>query len=264
MEKLYYKEYYKLEREHWWFKARLKILDNIISKQMQDQSTQKILNAGAATGATSIMLKQYGEVLSLEYDDDCSTFLSEILKEEILNASLTALPLINNTFDLVCAFDVIEHIEDHDKAIKEINRVLQDDGYVFLTVPAFNILWSEHDEINHHFRRYRLKELHELLQGNGFKIEYSSYFNFILFLPILIVRLISKLIPRKKNTKSTGSDFEKFSTNKWLNQLLYKIFESELFLLKRNIKLPFGVSAMILAKKISNTESKSDKPLDTI
>lgn len=250
MEKQYYKEYFKLERQHWWFKARLKILDFILQKKIQKTEPLKILNAGAATGATSVMLKTYGEVLSLEYDKDCSEFLSEILNEEVSNDSLTDLPFSEKSYDLVCAFDVIEHIEDDDKAIKEIYRVLNDSGHVYLTVPTFKILWSQHDVINHHYRRYTLKELKDILQANGFKVEYGTYFNFILFLPILIVRLLSKILPAKKAKQSTGSDFEKFHSNEFLNNLLYKVFCFEINLLKWKLKLPFGVSAMIIGKKI--------------
>ncbi len=251
MEKQYYKEYYKLEREHWWFKARLNILEFILQKKIPKNEPLKILNGGAATGATSIMLKKYGEVQSLEYDKDCAAFLADILKEEISCESLTDLPFSEKTYDLVCAFDVIEHIEDDNKAVSEIHRVLNDDGYVFFSVPTFQILWSEHDEINHHFRRYRLNELEELLKANGFELVYGSYFNFILFFPILLVRVLSKMLPKKKTDKSTGSDFEKFSSNDFLNRMLYKVFSMELTFLKWNIKLPLGVSAMIIGKKIA-------------
>jgi SAM-dependent methyltransferase len=250
MDKLYYKEYYKLEREHWWFKARLEILD-LLTHQLsyKMKSSPKILNAGAATGATSVMLKKYGEVFSLEYDKDCANFLSEILDEKVLNNSLTNLPIEHESLDLVCAFDVIEHIEEHEDAIKEVNRVLRCNGYIFLTVPAFNFLWSEHDTINHHFRRYKLNELKKILKENGFRVEYSSYFNFFLFLPIFFIRLFSKILPNKKRAESSGSDFEKFN-NTIISKLLYKIFLSESAFVKRKMNLPFGVSALIIGKKI--------------
>jgi len=252
MEKQYYNEYYKLEREHWWFKARLKILDFNIKKRIFKGLSFSILNAGAATGATSIMLKNYGTVQSLEYDKECSIYLSEILNEEVSNASLTALPYSDKSYNLVCAFDVIEHIEDDTKAIKEIHRVLKEDGYIYISVPAFNLLWSKHDEINHHYRRYRLKNLITLIANNGFQIEYASYFNFFLFLPILIIRLFSRLLPDNLDKNSTGSDFEKFNSNKFLNKLMYHIFLSEIYFFRLGLRLPFGVSSMIIAKKSPN------------
>lgn len=251
MDKLYYKEYDKLEREHWWFRARLEILELFTRKLISKlKNNPKVLNAGAGTGATSVMLKKYGNVSSLEYDKDCAEYLSEILDENVLNNSLTDLPFDQQSFDLVCAFDVIEHIENHEKAIKESNRVLSKDGYIFLTVPAFNILWSRHDDINHHFRRYRLSELERILKENGFEIEYCSYFNFFLFPLVFLFRTFSKLLPNKKSDGSTGSDFEKFNF-RFLNKLLYTFFISESALLNREMKLPFGVSAMIIGKKVA-------------
>jgi SAM-dependent methyltransferase len=249
MDKQYYKEYYQYERKHWWFRARLEILELILQQfKTKMIDNPKILNAGAATGATSFMLKKHGDVLSLEYDKDCAIFLSEILNEEVLIKSLTLTSLDSKSMDMVCAFDVIEHIEDHEKAISEVYRILKENGYIYLTVPAFNFLWSNHDEINHHFRRYKLKDLKKILKENGFTIEYCSYFNFFLFLPILFTRLISKVLTIKKNEVGTNSDFEKFNS-RLLNKFLYKIFLSESFLLKRKMKLPFGVSAVIIGKK---------------
>ncbi len=249
MEKLYYKEYYTLERKHWWFKARLKILEILIQQlTINFENLPKILNAGAGTGATSSMLKKHGTVTSLEYDKDCSLFLEEILNEKVLNASLTDLPLDNDSFDIICAFDVIEHIKEDRTAIQEINRTLKENGYVFITVPAFKILWGKHDEVNHHFRRYRLKEVKKLLSEEGFKIKYSSYFNFLLFIPILLIRILSKVIPKKPLDNGTGSDFEKFNYN-FLNDFLYYLFVAEKSLLKRKVQLPFGVSALVIAQK---------------
>jgi SAM-dependent methyltransferase len=249
MDKHYYNEYFKLEREHWWFKARLSILDEIVRIFVSNNTTKSILNVGAATGATSIMLRKHGIVKSLEFDKECSIFLSEILQEKVLNASMTEIPLDNNSLDVLCAFDVIEHIDDHQLALQESHRVLKENGQIFITVPAFNFLWSRHDEINHHIRRYRLRELNALLRNNGFTINYATYFNSILFIPIFLIRAFSKIIPTRKNQKGTGSDFEKFNSSGFFNNLLYFIFKCELHLLKRKYKMPWGVSILIIAKK---------------
>lgn len=250
MDKLYYKEYYKLEREHWWFKARLSIIDFFIQEYITKAESIKILNVGAATGATTKMLDNYGDVISIEYDKDCAEFLSTLLNKEVINCSMTNIPLPDASNDLVCAFDVIEHIEYDNEAIKEANRVLKKNGYLCLTVPAFNSLWSRHDEINHHYRRYNINVLKRLLDKNGFKIEFSTYFNFWLFFPILLIRLVGKLLLPTTNKQSSGSDFEKFNTNQSLNKIFYHIFISEIGFFKQGIKLPFGVSAFIIGRKL--------------
>jgi len=208
-----------------------------------------ILNAGAATGATSEMLKKHGKVTSLEYDKDCAVFLEDVLKEPVVNESLTELPFSDNSYDLVCAFDVVEHIEDDYNAAAEIHRVLRENGKVYLTVPAFQFLWTEHDVINHHYRRYTRKSLEKLLLDAGFQVDYSSYFNSILFIPIFLVRMLFKLLPKKKSNKGTGSDFEKFNSNGLANKLLYRSVKSEDTFVAKKSRFPFGVSVVIVGTK---------------
>jgi len=91
------------------------------------------------------MLEKFGDVTSIEYDEDCCQFLNEVLHIPALQGSITELEFEDNSFDLVCAFDVIEHVEDDSKAASEMLRVCKKDGLVFATVPAFMLLWSEHD-----------------------------------------------------------------------------------------------------------------------
>ena len=248
MDKKFYQEYYTLEREGWWFKARLSILDSYC-KDLAVNTNIKIVKVGAATGATYEMLSRYGEVTSLEYDKFCCEFLKEKTGIEAINASLTELPFKNNTYDLICAFDVIEHIEYHEKALDEIYRVLRPHGKYFLTVPAFQSLWSNHDVVNHHYRRYRKKKFNSLISNSNLKIDYSTYFNFWLFIPISIARLILNILPRKKKENSSGSDNEIMKSSKVINAILFSIFHSEKYLLNHNVKFPFGVSIMTIGHK---------------
>ena len=162
MDAEYYKLYYKVEREHWWFKARAEILKDQIRINVSEPGL-RILNIGAATYKTSEMLSEFGEVTSVEYDDDCCEYVTKELKKEIFQGDATALEFENNVFDIVCAFDVIEHIEDHSKAMTEMYRVCKDKGLVFITVPAYQFLWTNHDEINHHFRRYNKSNFRNIL-----------------------------------------------------------------------------------------------------
>jgi SAM-dependent methyltransferase len=248
MDHKFYQEYYKLEREGWWFKARLSILESYC-KKIINRPEMRILNVGAATGATSEMLSKFGEVTSLEYDEFCCKFLKEKTGIEAVNASLTDLPFEDDSYDIICAFDVIEHIEEDSKAIEEIYRVLRPKGKYFLTVPAFQSLWSNHDVINHHFRIYRKNQINKLIVNKKLKIDDSTYFNFWLFIPISIVRFILNNISRKKDSDSTGSDNEIMQSSKIVNEILYRIFYSEKFLLKLNIKFPFGVSILTIGSK---------------
>lgn len=252
MDKNYFKDYYILERNHWWFKARLEILEELVSKFFEKTKTEppKILNAGVATGATSFMLEKFGKVTSLEYDQACCEFLRETVNLEVTQGSLTALPYNDHSFDMVCAFDVIEHIEDDVTAVSEIKRVLKPNGKIFLTVPAYMFLWSEHDVINHHFRRYTSANFSSLIQKADLNIAYKSYFNFLLFLPIAAARTASNFLQKfKKKGNKKISDFQKFKTEGLVDKLFYKIFKSEKGLIKRKFRLPFGVSLLLVADK---------------
>lgn len=243
MNKEYYKEYYTIEREHWWFKIRAQIIEDNL-KSLNLPKDCKILNVGAATFRTSELLRNYGNVESLEYDKDCCEFVDKVLKEKITNGSATNLPYTDNEFDLVCAFDVIEHIQDDSKAISEFKRVLKDgSGIIFLTVPAFMFLWSEHDIINQHYRRYKIKNLTELIISNKIAVIKNFYFNSLLFPFISIARVLSRI----KKSKTNQSDFQKYDTSRQISKCLEFIFSLEKTLLKF-VKFPFGVSILLIAK----------------
>ena len=249
MDKNYYKEYYLLERKHWWFRVREQIILQTFKKFEKQHNSLKILNVGCATGRSSEYLAHFGEVTSVEYDKDCCQFLTEELHLPVVNASATDLPFEQGSFDWVCAFDVIEHIEDHQKAVQELCRLAKPGGHVFVTVPAFMDLWSKHDVINHHFRRYRLPELKALFSGDQpGQIIYKTYFNSILFLPIWLFRKISNIIYSDKNEKTLHSDFDDPEKNKIRGAIFYTIFYFEKILLNF-ITFPFGVSAMLIWKK---------------
>lgn len=249
----YYKEYYDLERQHWWFVAREKIISNYIKKLITSKNLSnqdlKILNVGCGPGRSSQYLSKFGHVVSIEYDKYCCEFASEKTGLEIINGSITELPFDDNSFDLVCAFDVIEHVEDDQLAVQEMKRVAKENGVLFITVPAFMSLWSHHDVINHHFRRYKLNQVKNLFsEGNNGKMIFSSYFNFFLFPPIYIFRRLSNLLKSGKNRSGSGSDFEAFKPG-ILNAVLQKIMFFESKFINRNITLPFGVSILYTWKK---------------
>jgi 2-polyprenyl-3-methyl-5-hydroxy-6-metoxy-1,4-benzoquinol methylase len=244
MDKNYYVEYYKLERENWWFKARLHIIRTQIQEIANGRKDLRILNVGAATGATSQMLEEFGTVKSVEYDADCYAFVKERLNIDLEQGSILDLRFGENEFDIVCAFDVIEHVEDDSKAVSEMFRVCKPEGAVCITVPAFMFLWSQHDVVNHHYRRYKAAGLKQLLSGRH--IQFMSHFNSILFFPISAVRLLSKLIPFKR--KGSGSDFG-LMDSKMLNVIFYNLFLIENVWLSKQLKMPFGISLMAICKK---------------
>ena len=240
MDNTYYEQYYDFERNHWWFKARFSILQQYILKNIYQGIPLKILNIGVATGATTQMLMTFGSVTSIEYEKSCIDFVEEKLPFEVQEGSILNLYFQDQYFDLVCAFDVIEHVEDDQLAVREMYRVCKPSGNCLITVPAFMHLWSEHDLINHHFRRYTYRGLNSILID--LNPIYISYYNMLLYPFILTARVISRIVHKSAHDNKLKSDFEKFTPGSFIDSILYKVFISESFWLSKRIKLPVGVS----------------------
>jgi ubiquinone/menaquinone biosynthesis C-methylase UbiE len=192
------------------------------------------------------MLEPFGQIQSIEYDEPSYRFCLDVLKMKIDQGSITELPYPDNAFDCVCAFDVVEHVEDHQKAISELFRVCKPGGKIFITVPAFMSLWSNHDVVNHHFRRYRKHQLLNLFSPNGGRLIRTSYFNFFLFIPIFMVRSIQRIFTRKKQ-EELKPDNDMIESG-FINAVFKAVFSFERTLL-RKINFPFGVSLLMLWEK---------------
>jgi len=149
---------------------------------------------------------------------------------------------INERFDLITLFDVLEHLEDDEESIRKIKEMLKPGGYAVFSVPAFSFLWSEHDELAHHRRRYTARELREKLTRAGLYPIKITYFNTFLFLPILTFRFLRKLL------RFRGGKTDFFMAPEPINKCLAALFGAERFLL-RLIDFPFGVSLLAIAKK---------------
>lgn len=246
------KEYGVLEKENWWFVVRKKIITKVMQQHFGKSAkatNSRILNVGAAAGESSVLLSAFGKVISVENDP---FFVDHLLKRgiEVVKADITVLPFADNSFDLVCAFDVLEHVENDSIAMKELVRVCRNNGFVCITVPMFKMLWGEHDDINGHFRRYSRDEISALIQSQPLKTVYSSFFNTILFIPLLIFRRILSFFQPKK-MEEIKSDFQRIRHNSFLAKVLKFLFNLETYILPQK-SLPFGVSFISFSKKEAN------------
>lgn len=244
MDRQYYQEYFFIERNHWWFRVRESIIVDHLKRIMLKSGVPRILNIGAAAGASTNMLEQFGNVISTEYDELSSVTTSKELEITVINCSILKLPFGNNSFDLVCAFDVIEHVEDDLEAINEMKRVCRSGGIICITVPALMMLWSHHDVVNNHYRRYRRGDIKRLFKAaNDGEIIQVTYFNTILFPLILIFRLLSRVLPDPIIRHGAGSDFTVVRHNNPINGILGAIFGLERIVLRR---FTFNVGTSIL------------------
>ena len=230
----------EVEKTHWWFCGRRKIVRDLILKY--SYKSEKILEVGSGTGGNLQMLAKFGNVKSFEMNNKALELSKQNLNKKIIvkyGSCPDEIPYLNEKFDIICLLDVLEHIEDHKTTLNILKKMMSRDGIMILTVPAYKWLWSKHDELNHHFRRYTKKELNKLFDDK-YLILKSSYFNFFLFPIALLSRLIDKI--RKRSSQNFLN-----LPNLFINKILFKIFKYESKLL-RIFNLPFGLSILIVVK----------------
>src|SRR3989338_8344811 len=226
MEKDYEQKYHEVEDGHWWFVGRREIIKKIVNKFPKKS---KILDIGCSGGIIMQDLKKIG--FSSVYGIDISKKAIELCKlKGISNTYLmdAAKLSFNNKFDVMIASDILEHTDNDNLTVKNWNINLAKDGIVLCFVPAFPFLWSEHDASNKHFRRYTKKQLENVFRQNGFEIVRTSYWNFLLFLPISVIKLFSKIF---KSDKKTLSQQIHLSNNSFINYFLVRLLRLENWML---------------------------------
>jgi SAM-dependent methyltransferase len=233
---------FRVEQSHWWYTGRRKILADFVEaicRRVTDRRP-RILDVGCGTGANLLMLSQFGDAEGVDVSEDALAFCRERGLERVKLGAAEELPYQDGTFDLVTAFDVVEHIDDDLAGLREMRRVLRPGGRVLLFVPAFMFLWGLQDDVSNHRRRYRLPELQRVLEQAGFEIERGTYANITFFLPILMMRQLMRVTGIK-------TDSENNINVSALNGVLGSVFGAESWFLKR-MNLPFGVSGLCVAR----------------
>jgi 2-polyprenyl-3-methyl-5-hydroxy-6-metoxy-1,4-benzoquinol methylase len=240
MEEELYRKFYEIETIHWWFSARLNIVMDLIKHKANLPGKAKVLDIGCGTGAILSKLSEQFEA----YGTDTSPLAIELCQRRGLKnaycCTLATFPLPKLKFDLVTMLDVIEHIDDEAGILHGAFQALRPGGYLLVTVPAYQFLWSNYDELNHHKRRYTRTRLMHVLEENGFTVHTISYFNTLLFPTALFERVAEKIM-------KVGSDTTLKVPFRSLNLLLRSVFGWERFFL-RKITFPFGLSVIALAR----------------
>jgi SAM-dependent methyltransferase len=240
----FYAEYFELEDRHWWFVGRRRIFLSFLNSHLppRPDGARRILDVGCGTGTMIGHLRRYGEVSGVDPSPEAVSFCRERGIEGVSRLDGLPLPFDDGRFDLVTAFDVIEHIDDDTATLRDLRRVLRPDGRLLVSVPAFRFLWGPQDEISEHKRRYTAGELAGRLRAADFSVLRLTYFNTLLFPPIAAIRLLR---PYQPGSADLRSDFT-MTRSRWQNRLLGGAFGLEAGLVRRT-RLPFGVSILAWA-----------------
>ena len=240
-----YGHIHKLEETHWWYVARRQIVFEWVLGVLDDYPAPSVLDVGCGTGFNIAYLRAagYDRVVGLDFASEALAFCRSRNLPYLVCGDGASPPLRHESFDVVVALDLIEHLEDDVYALRELARVLKPGGSLILFVPAFNLLWGLQDQVSHHYRRYTAGELEEKLRTAGLGVVKLTYANMFLSPLILAGRLVLRLFGNRIRGTS-----ENDLHPAWSNRFLQAVFAAERPLL-RHIDLPFGVSLFCIARK---------------
>jgi SAM-dependent methyltransferase len=253
-----YREFAELhEARHWWFVGRRRIVASLLASLLPGPADRRILDIGCGTGGMIPLLSAFGRVTAVDPAEEAIRYSRERYggMADLHRVEFPAEAPPGSGYDLVTLFDVLEHLDDDALGLARAASTLREGGTLLATVPAHRFLWSPHDEINRHRRRYTRAGLASRVRGAGLVLHRISYFNAWLFLPICVARLARRGAARRGEERS---DFRVVTPV--LNRTLAALFGSERHLLRR-FDLPFGVSLLAVARKTRAEESSAlDRP----
>ena len=239
MERVVYQQMAELDDRHWWYRARRRILAELVRREARPPKDARILEIGCGTGHNLSMLAGFGHIDGLELDDEMRALSEKRLGRKIMRSPLPELSEVKDkSYDLIGAFDVIEHIDDDVAAVAAIATKLKPGGKFMMTVPAHPWMWTAHDVANHHKRRYSKRALKALIDGSPLKLDRIGYFNSLLFPVAVAERAVSKLRGKDDGNVSLPPAP--------LNSALEAVFGAERYLGGR-LPLPPGLSLFAVA-----------------
>jgi len=242
MERSVYREMAELDQRHWWYRARREVLAGLIRREAMPPPKARILEIGCGTGHNLEMLGRFGRLDALELDDEARAIAERRLGRKAMSAPLPELAGVRNRhYDLIAALDVIEHIDDDGAALAAIAAKLKPGGRFVMTVPAHQWMWSAHDVVNHHKRRYSKRSLRQLIEESPLRLDKIGYFNSLLF-PLAVAERLASRMRGKDN-----ADVKLPSAP--LNAALERVFATERHLVGR-LPLPPGLSLFAVASAI--------------
>lgn len=235
-----YANIFKIEENLWWYRGRRYVCFPLLEKYLPQKSELDVLDVGCGTGYNLKLLERYGKAQGVDMSPEALRFCQERGVTNVKLHEAEVLPFEDESFDLVTAFDVIEHIEDDRQALGECYRLLKPGGWCLIYTPALPWMYNDHDRKVHHKRRYVRSELGEKMLAAGFELHHLSYVNLFILPVVLLARLLLALRPREHAEMEVPP--EPFN---W--------FFSKLCLLEsyfvNSVGLPYGMTLVALGRR---------------
>jgi SAM-dependent methyltransferase len=230
----------ELDDRHWWYRGRRRIIQAELDR-LPLRAGAQVLDAGCGSGRTLEELGRYGEVYGIELDPGAAEVAQGRGCGEVRIGRLEELPWADEHFDLITCLDVIEHTPDDRVTLRELRRVCRPGGFLLVTVPAYQGLWSTHDVANHHYRRYSRGRLRAAAGGAGWRVRRMTSFNGLLLGPAAAVRLAER-----RRLGQPDADYKPELTlgPEWLNSVLEQPLRLEARWLRGGRTMPAGLSLL--------------------
>jgi len=233
----FYPRLFAIEDRHFWFVARNHVIRTLV-RQLRLRDGARVLEVGCGTGNSLRPLEEAGgavTVIGMDRYAEGLHYARTRTRAQLVCADSAALPF-SEPFDLVCVFDVLEHLDDDIGALRELRAAVRRNGHLLVTVPACKKLWSRMDELSCHRRRYEKRELLERISSAGFQVEYATAFMSVTY-PIM-------RLSRLRNAESAEAELRVYPV---LNSLLRVALAPERLLVRLRRSIPWGSSMLVLA-----------------
>ena len=220
----------------WWHQGRMAAVAQALRATRCERPFRSALDYGAGYGGMQAFLARYAAEVDCFEPDDGSREVAHTRGYARVYRALDDLAQMRAHYDLIGAFDVIEHLEDDAGALRMMHGLLRSGGVLAVTVPAFQWLWSKHDEEHHHYRRYAIGALTALVKNSGFDVAYARYWNVALFPAVASLRLLGV------------SGGKALDTPPPVQRALKAILRLEAKMVSK-VYVPFGLSIVLVAVK---------------
>ena len=224
------------DETHWWYRGRRRVLRAELDRLPELSGQRRLLDAGCGSGRTLDELADYGATTGIDLSGLAIAATAKRGHEVVL-APIEDMPFEAGSFDAVTCLDVLEHTPDDRASLRELRRITRPGGTLLITVPAFPSLWSQHDVLNQHYRRYTRPALRAAAIDAGWKVERDTFFNSLLLAPAAVTRLLQRFRP-------AGGSSDLSRTPAILNDLLEHVLGVEARAIRAGLRLPFGLSLM--------------------
>ena len=231
----------RLEDEHWWFVGKRLLVASLLEPVLR-RGGLRVLDVGCGTGGVLAHLGRQARTVGVDRSPLALAHCRTRGITHVVCGSGDRLPFGRESFDVILLLDVLEHCADETSVLTALRRVLRPGGTLLVSVPAFQFLWTRHDESVQHVRRYTARRLRRALEGGGLAVRRLTYTNVAALPPALVVR---GLLARWGLRGGERTDFRTHAP--WVNRALVGAYRVEALALRRGLRLPVGLSVAALA-----------------